>query len=80
MFLPAAKSSIAKHRKYRPDITDDFCNKAATMSTQLNFIDEKVKKNNHWRRHKNKHKLSYNKTDRDAKIKATMYSAKIYRD
>jgi len=44
MFLPAQKSSIAKHRKYRPDITDDFCNKAATMSTQLNFIDEKVKK------------------------------------
>ena len=44
MFLPAAKSSIAKHRKYRADITDGFCNNAATMSTQLNFIDEKVKK------------------------------------
>jgi len=44
MFLPAQKSSIAKQRKYRPEIADDFCNKAATMSTQLNFIDEKVKK------------------------------------
>ena len=32
------------HRKYSAPITDDFCNKAATMSTQLNFIDEKVKK------------------------------------
>jgi len=39
MFLPTAKSSIAKHRKYRADITDDFCNKAATT--------KKFLKNNH---------------------------------
>ena len=46
-------------------------------STQLNFIDERIKITTDIVI-KNKHKLNYSETD--TTIKATTYSAKIYRN
>jgi len=72
------RSVVAVIIWHSPTAWTENTNMRLVFSTQLNFIDERIKKNNHWHRHKNKHKLNYSETD--TSIKATTYSAKIYRN